>query len=119
VDQIVFMNGKILEVIDTILAQSDTPPIIIIQSDHGWDRGQFSPLRLLNLNAYLVPDAVKTQLYPTITPVNSFRLIFDTVFGTQLGLLPDESFHSSGYEPFKLYPLQGDDLAQCQDSTGP
>ena len=31
-------------------------------------------------------------LYPSISPVNTFRLILDRYFGTRLGLLPDRGY---------------------------
>jgi hypothetical protein len=45
-----------------------------------------------NLSAYHLPNGGKDRLYNTITPVNSFRLIFDRYFGTALGTLEDKSY---------------------------
>ncbi len=85
-DQLVYLNGRLIEIIDAILAASPHPPIIIVQGDHGTastaSDDEVGPLpreRLAILNAYLVPDQVRTRLYPDITPVNSFRLIFATL----------------------------------------
>ena len=44
------------------------------------------------LNAYFLPNGGEKYLYPDITPVNSFRLILDLYFGTDLGLLEDRSY---------------------------
>jgi hypothetical protein len=52
------------------------------------------------LNAYYFPEA-KPNLYPSITPVNSFRLLFDTYFGADYKLLDDVSYYSD-------YPLAYD-----------
>jgi hypothetical protein len=41
------------------------------------------------LNAYFLPGVSQDLLYPSITPVNTFRLVFDLYFGTAFGLLPD------------------------------
>jgi hypothetical protein len=46
----------------------------------------------LILNAYYLPGMRHDRLYPSITPVNSFRLIFDLYFHAGLRLLPDEYF---------------------------
>ncbi len=70
------------------LEKSTTPPIIIIQGDHGFWTGTNLPI----LNAYYLPGDAADALYPTISPVNSFRLIFDHYFGTDLGLLEDASY---------------------------
>ncbi len=44
------------------------------------------------LNAYYLPGVDKDILYPSITPVNSFRLIFNLYFDTNFELLPDENY---------------------------
>jgi hypothetical protein len=56
------------------------------------------------LNAYYLPDGGNNTLYSSITPVNSFRLIFDQYFGTKYGLLDDVSWRSVDFyrNPFKL-----------------
>jgi hypothetical protein len=77
-----------LTIISEILANSTTPPIIIIQGDHGFGEGDNFPI----LNAYYLPGIDPGVLYPTISPVNSFRLIFNEYFGSNLIQLPDQSF---------------------------
>jgi hypothetical protein len=91
-NQLTYLNTKMLAAIDTILKNSDTPPIIVIQGDHGpWL--QTKAKRMQILNAYLLPGH-NDKLYPTITPVNTFRLIFDTYFGADYPLLEDVSYFS-------------------------
>ncbi len=93
VDQVLYLNAAVEEVVDSLLTQSETPPIIVIQGDHGpmshWMRSRET---LAILNAYYLPGGGDQYLYPSITPVNSFRLIFDLYFDTQLGLLEDYSY---------------------------
>jgi hypothetical protein len=43
-------------------------------------------------NAHYLPEATHPQLYPSITPVNSFRLVFDEYFNAGLALLPDRTY---------------------------
>ena len=57
-----------------------------------------------NLNAYYMPGA-NILPYPTITPVNSFRMIFNDYFGQDLPLLEDVSFYSSYDDPFSYKPI--------------
>jgi hypothetical protein len=114
VDQLRFTNAKIRELIDAILARSDRDPIIIIQSDEGPGEEE-KPLDLIRrytqaadryalntrircriLNAYRFPGVGRGAFYPRISPVNSFRLLFDRYFGTNFGLLPDKTYRSSG-----------------------
>ena len=52
------------------------------------------------LNAYYVNDQAKKDLYETITPVNSFRIIFNNYFGTKYPLLEDKSYHSANMNNF-------------------
>ncbi len=92
--QIEYMNSRILDLVDVILAQSSVPPIIVIQGDHGGVETVNDYRRTNILNAYYFPNGGVDALYPSITPVNTFRLIFDTFFGTDYGLLPDVSYYS-------------------------
>ena len=43
-----------------------------------------------------LPDARPRGLHPGISPVNTYRVVFDAYFGTDLGLLPDRSYVSVG-----------------------
>ncbi|MBN2257777.1 MAG: hypothetical protein JW704_08125 [Anaerolineaceae bacterium] len=83
-----YINDRMLNIVSEILNKSSTPPIIIIQGDHGYGEGQNFPI----LNAYYLPNMDANKLYPSISPVNSFRLIFNEYYGGQYDLLPDESF---------------------------
>ncbi len=87
--QIQFVNGRMVEILRMVLSTSDTPPIILLQGDHGF-LGSGGPSGQASiLSAYYVPDGVRRLLYPDITPVNSFRAVFDGFFGTDYGLLED------------------------------
>lgn len=88
-DAIVYTNQRMLKVVDEILARPGTKPIIIIQADHG---RVASPHKSAILNAYYLPDGGSQDLYPTISPVNSFRVVFNRYFGAQLPLLKDISY---------------------------
>jgi hypothetical protein len=91
-NQLTFLNQKVLEAVDTLIAESDTPPIIILQGDHGpWL--QPKEKRFWILNAYYLPGH-NDELYPTISPVNTFRFIFDAYFGGKYDMLPDVSYFS-------------------------
>lgn len=91
-NEVEFIDQQMIDIFSTILAESKTPPIIIINADHG----QEGDNRYEILNAYYLPDDGSKNLYPTISPVNSFRIIFDTYFGTHYGLRPDGSYEDSG-----------------------
>jgi hypothetical protein len=92
VNQTIYLNAKLLEMIDTILAESGTPPIILLQGDHGpWS--QPNPQHFFILNAYHLPGQ-NDQLYLQISPVNSFRVIFNAYFGGKYDMLPDVTYYS-------------------------
>jgi hypothetical protein len=106
--QIQYVNTLVLETIDAILARSTTPPIIIIQGDHGpgahlhWGslENTIPAERFGILNAYYFPDQEYELLYPSISPVNSFRVLFNHFFGAEYVLLPDRHYYSSWSFPF-------------------
>ena len=99
-NQIAFLNSRMIKILQTIVDNSDTPPVIVLMGDHGLNKNN----RLLNLNAYYLPDDGEQSLYPAITPVNSFRVIFDRYFNTDYGLLPDFSYDGSGTPVSETYP---------------
>ena len=96
VDQIQFVNEEILEVVERILKESSEEPIIILQADHG-DGLTFSPAIL---NAYYLPGSGSERLYPSISPVNTFRLILSEYFGADLKMIEDISRVSTYEKPY-------------------
>jgi hypothetical protein len=115
--QVAFLNRKVMEALDRILASSP-PPIVIVQSDHGpgsrWDdldvAGTDHFERMAILNAYHFPDRRYDRLYPTITPVNSFRVVLSQYFGQADALLPDRSYSSTWTTPYDLVDVTGVEL---------
>jgi hypothetical protein len=90
--QVEYLNKRLEPILKQIIANSKTPPIIIIQGDHGPVVNKTSPsARMTILNAYYLPGEGEKELYPWISPVNSFRVIFDHYYGGKLDLLDDLS----------------------------
>jgi hypothetical protein len=98
-DQYIYINKKVKELAKTLLGKSESPPVIIFQSDHGF-RGMadfFSNREKLEvgdewrhiLNAYYLPGESSEAPYPAISPYNTFRLIFNRYFNTRFPLLQD------------------------------
>ena len=100
----------LLETVDAILANSETPPIIVIQSDHGpgaylhWGslESTVPAERFGILNAYYFPDGGYEMLYSGISPVNSFRVVLNEYFGGEYDLLPDRHYYSTWSFPFEF-----------------
>ena len=122
IQQLQFVNLRILDSIRSILSQSRRPPIIIIQGDHGsgsllnnssieescmYERASI-------LNAYYMPEGKTDFLYPEITPVNSFRMVFNTYFGTEYDLLPDQIWYSPFVNPYDFTNITDQIEDKCQ-----
>jgi len=101
--QVQFVNANLEQTIKAILANSSSPPIIILQGDHGpgslldWENVDAACLweRTSILNAYYLPENGADLLYPEITPVNTFRLILNYYLGANIDILPDRTYFSS------------------------
>jgi hypothetical protein len=106
-DQVTYINKRILAIVDLILKNSSRPPIIIIQGDHGPAPFDVIPRRMKNLNAYYFPDSTD-GLYPTITPVNTFRVILNKYFGQSYPMLEDRSLYSAYDIPYNYEEVPND-----------
>lgn len=123
--QLQHLNTRLLGIIDGILAASpDDPPIIVIQADEGpypernrrdewgfnWRRATDAELvqKFGILSAIHLPDTDPEEagLYPEMTPVNTFRVIFNAYFGGDLPMLPDRSYaHTDLRHFFDLFEV--------------
>ena len=104
VGQVEFLNAKLKVVVDAILEQSDTPPIIIIQADHGSAlladftsaentciEERFSPFA-----AYYLPGMDPALIPDDLTSVNLFRVLFNHYFEAELPLLENKHYYYKG-----------------------
>jgi hypothetical protein len=100
VQQIQFTNKKSIEFIDKIL-ENEKRSVIIIQSDHGsafgvnlqdpTDDDVFQ--RLSNFNAIYFPDEKHREMLTyDRTNVNTFRIVFNTYFGSDYEMLDDQTY---------------------------
>jgi len=105
-EQVIWLNTRLTEFVNRRLAvPKKKRPVIILQSDEGPYEGQ--PTRwsqrprlkvlyrkFFNLNAMYLPgvNVKKSGLYPTISSVNTFRLLFNLYFDAKLPLLRDENY---------------------------
>ena len=107
--QLSYANQRMLGMVDRILAESDDA-IIVLEADEGpfperyrrdeyamkWHDATDAELeeKFNILTAIRVPgvDLREEGFHDSITPVNTFRVIFNARFGTDLPLLPDRSW---------------------------
>ena len=102
--QMEFTNKKVIESINKILSESESEPIIIILSDHGaWIvEDKQSPveldlIRFGNFMAFYLPNYNESFSYPK-TPVNVFRIIFNSYFNGEFEILEDRVFYGTHKE---------------------
>lgn len=107
-----FINQEILKVVREIKDESKVPPVIILQADHGSDFYD----RTMILSAFHLPGVPEETLYPDITPVNTFRLVFKHVFDAPLDLLPDRTL-TGKYPPFDFQEIE-ETYPHCLDLDG-
>lgn len=113
VEQLRYTNARIEQVLDRLFDGPDEQdPIVILQADEG-----MYPTRWLEmntgyaqrptapgqtadelrekygiLNAVYIPGARAGAIPEHLTPVNTFRIVFNEAFGTSLPLLPDRRY---------------------------
>lgn len=110
-NQLKFVNKKVKVLVNTLLSGTDPEPIIIMQGDHGpaatGDRlgpptESLIKERMRIFNAYYLPGHGQEILYDSITPVNTFRLIFNHYFNASYDLLEDRSYYSRFDRPYEF-----------------
>lgn len=118
-----FITKRVEQMIDQILKNSPEPPIIIVHSDHGsglrleMSSAERSDMheRMSIFNAYYFPNRRYEGLNDRISPVNSFRVMLNTVFGAKIPLLPDRSYFSTWNNPYRFIDV----TAQVRSPDGP
>jgi hypothetical protein len=117
VEQLRWTNGRILELLDVLLAAPpEERPIVIVQADEGpyparidadqdgfaWFEATDAEIahKFAILNALYLPnvDAATAGVTDRTSPVNNFRIVLNAYFGTELPLRDDTSW---------LFPDQG------------
>jgi hypothetical protein len=92
-----YLGNTIPNALGNIIENSDSPPIIIIQGDHGPTGTKSADNRMKILNAFYFPDEIPyTSLYPEISPVNNFRVLLNSYFDGKYPLLDDKAYYTYG-----------------------
>jgi hypothetical protein len=122
VEQLLWTNARVLAAIDHLLdVPAGEEPIILLQADEGpwpvaFSRNQrnfqwldAAPAQIQQkfgiLNAFHLPgvDAAEAGVTDRTSPVNEFRIVFNSYFGSDLPLLPDVTYLSPDYA--RMYDL--------------
>jgi hypothetical protein len=93
--QVQYANKLISAFAKAVAQKRARPLVLIIEGDHGnryaeWGR-HIREKQFMNLNTYYFSDRNYSALYDSISPVNSFRIVLNKYFGTQLPLLKDST----------------------------
>jgi hypothetical protein len=120
-DQLIYINKQIIQTIDSILTNSKIPPIIIIQADHG--PGAYLDIQSVEnsclrerfsiLNAYYFPNSVIRELSKDTSPVNTFRILFNSFFGTNLKILDNKEYFSTWSNPYNFIDVSEKSQIPC------
>jgi hypothetical protein len=112
IDQIHYLNSRLLPLMAEIIAKSEVEPVIILQGDHGAIHSPPSR-RLAILNAYHLPQDGNNHLYPQASPVNTFRLVLNRYFSGQYPLLEDAGYFSDYKTPYDFNQV-ADSRQDCE-----
>ena len=109
VHQTIYINKRIMKIVDSILSESPEPPIIIIHSDHGphlyANTDKFSKInsRFAILMAILTPGA-KGLFTHDLSPVNMFRILLNHYFEDDMPVFKNYHFISGFKTPYNFRP---------------
>ena len=96
--------AALADMVAALLSEDRAPPVIIFQSDEGpfpesygrgpWQEAPAADLAMKYgiLTAIFVPGGDHGRFRQDMTAVNTYRLVFNTVFGTDFPELPDRIF---------------------------
>ena len=102
VQQVLYANRVIREVVDVVRQENRKNTVIIIEGDHGFRDlpDTMQRYHFPNFSAIYFPDRGYHELYGSMSPVNTFRVVFNHYFRQKLPLLKDTSmavkFNSGG-----------------------
>ena len=122
----------VVALVDSLLAAypPDNPPVIIIQGDEGpyptrtqphefeWHDASNEEMseKMRIMNAIYAPGC-EDRFYPSLTPVNTFRILLNCYFGTALEPLPDRSYSYRDLKGLYDYFEVTDRIDAVGDST--
>lgn len=104
--QLQYVQRQILETVDQILADSATPPVILIQADEGFEvdaevfgEEAAEDIRVKGIGAFYLPGLGDPGVPSPPNTVNALRYVFNEYFGTDYPML-DSVTHRESEPPF-------------------
>jgi hypothetical protein len=118
--QLQYANELVTELVEEILEKEEGPFVIMVQGDHGHIyrvpgetiTDEIHRRRMHHiLSAYYFSEGTPDSLYESISPVNSFRVVFNEYFDAGLPLLEDRSYLSEA-EDWPYWPEDVTDVVR-------
>jgi hypothetical protein len=104
VRQLQFMDTQLLGAVDAIRMKSKVPPVIVIQSDEGFEgnpqnlgKAALHDVRVKGLIAISLPGARGVRAPSPPNPVNTLRYVFNRYLGTHYPMLRSASYPEGDY----------------------
>jgi hypothetical protein len=89
---LVYTNNRIKELVQNIQASSKGKAVIVVMSDHGLREHEKNTKIVSennNFNAVFIPGKKYGLFYDSISNINQFRVLFNTIFNQRMPLLKD------------------------------
>jgi hypothetical protein len=97
--QLESLHRRILESVDQIFAHAKTPPVVVIQSDEGfqansepWGEAAMQDIRVKGLSAFYLPGRRNAGVPEPPNTVNSLRFVFNQYLGTHYPMLRSATY---------------------------
>lgn len=90
-EYLLYTNTQIEKLVTAIQQNTHNEAVILVMGDHGLRFGKERSYYFPNFNAVYLPGSNYSQFYDTITNVNEFRALFNTLFKQQMPLLKDST----------------------------
>lgn len=114
INQVEYLNKRLLIILGELVEKSKDPPIIILQADHGNKNDIGNKVDRPNqiFTAYFLPGLNETP-YPTMSSINTFRFLFNHYFDTKFSYLEDNSYQIIDLTNY-TYELVEEDQPRCK-----
>jgi hypothetical protein len=105
-DQVVFVNDRVLQLIDAMRSVG-ADPVIVLMSDHGSRAFQPENQEEMLLNFFAAHSPGAPGLFPSdATPINIFPRLFGAYLDEEIPLIPDRFFLPDGDGPLQIKAIE-------------